>query len=214
MTQQEMNRQILSDPKRRKEVAYHEAAHFITLIAYSKQVIEYPAIIRVSIDAEESQNLGYIRYRPMFIGGAESAKRYLQIDDPETIRICTARIRGVIKQILAGPVSDYLHSDYYQDGELDFYLDEFWSSGSGDLEQASPYFKLLDTNFGDADDIFSDVPSILKIYFEETLTDINNHWQAIQEVGEILYDKLVLEGDELAELVNSYYDSLDVESIL
>lgn len=199
MTSKEMNIKIMAIPGMKKKVAFHEAAHLITLIAYSKHFEEYPHVEKISIAAEESENLGYVRHRPFFI------EELLDSTLPIRMRSYYERKgRFAVRQVLAGPASDYILSDEFENGAWEFF-ESFWLEESGDWEKAISFYRVI---FNDSQlDDFELFKSLFSL-FEEAVEDVQKYWSYIEEVAEKVEDSLVISGEELQNLADTIHEKI------
>jgi hypothetical protein len=178
----EMNQIILSDPERRKEIAYHEAGHAVLYLKYCEKLEMLGAIDVLSIKAIESENLGFIRCKQRLFWEFE-----LQYPS-EILSTREEAIRLQILYLLAGHAVEFL---LFNQDELPY--DHFFSyliDESSDLEKA---FRLAEY-FGT-----STIEGLL-LYFEAATQDVERCLEEVTALGE----KLLIE----EEIYNLTIDSL------
>jgi hypothetical protein len=167
----EMNKKILSDPVRRKEVAYSVSAYFVIYLRQCKYLAKLPHVERVSILPENSFNLGYVRRQPFLS---------LEIE---------------IKISFAGKAADYINSKYSESNDIEgFVLDELIDEWLFMDEQMC---KLIQVVHGKLSE--EEMEEKVEKYFVEVLNEVKLLWSKIENVAKKLLEVSVFEGDELTD---------------
>jgi formate dehydrogenase maturation protein FdhE len=200
----EMNKKILSDPVRRKEVAFHEAAHFVILLFHSKQLVEFPRVERVSILPENTPLLGYVRRQALI----PTLYDEIGLDNPVVRRFREARIKMEVKNALAGAAADYIHSEFSETNDIQDFLSEWSFNDTDDLDSAMKYIQIFHGKLSE-----EEMEEKVEKYFVEVLNEVKLLWSKIENVAKKLLEVSVFQGDELTELTEEIYEEIETETI-
>lgn len=195
-----MNRQILAQQGKKKEVAHHEAAHLVQYVLGCSLFIEYPYVERVSVIAEDSDNIAYVRHRPLAV--PQIADAIIQGGPQDAAEFHRRKVRAAIVQALAGPASDFIMNP--QGLTASHFFEQIVWDGSGDVDRAAELYKVIYPEFEAAD--YDERADSLTPLFLETIEEVRRNWQHVQTVAARLEETGILEGDDLQNIVDSLYN--------
>ncbi len=199
-----MNKLALKIPAIRNRVAHHEAAHYVTYLAYSKRYLEFPHVEKLTIKPMESENLGLITHRPFIWGG---------VSRPD-------KVECYIKQVLAGFAAEYLIEDHAFSpkdwfGErqaANFYGYE--PETTDDTSQALTSLAYIQ-DLGDLPTYDSgEVTQALAPYFKASLNDVKKYWHLIEEVAKQLLAQEEIKGADIQRLNESITERIEIEPFI